>query len=242
MTVMSLSKLSSPAKQTAVTRILSQWDELKTHFQIVGETEKCFYATQLYTCYKDDILKSYHLFIKPHLGNVQRINTNFQGSSDTDVTRLFNDICMLVEETANVITNKRKEDLKIPEPYLGYSFESQVSLLIASKSHTPDQINLVRTRCVQFICDLVYSLRKRLQSNITLLRQINIVSVEKALRTIKPSVAPLMKELGGDTTAITDAELKLKNLPILKWSNTSTTSSFWPEVDNFKDASIPSKK
>lgn len=87
--------------------IIYQWEELKTHFQIARHVEKCFYAEQLYNCYNDQILKSYLLFINPHLEAVQRVNKNVQGSSNTDVTKLLNDLCMLVEETANVITVKR---------------------------------------------------------------------------------------------------------------------------------------
>lgn len=235
--------------ETAVTRILDQWDELKTHFQLARMTEKCFIAERLFEIYSDDLLKSYIIFVKPHLQAVQRVNKNFQGSSSTDISKLFNDLCMLVEETANVITVKRSdfdpfkstvEDYKTPNPYLGYGFETHIANLLIDKSSlnkvVQSDVDLVRAQCIAFITNLIYSLRKRLPTNIKILRQINIIAVEKALAVIKPSISPIMQEFGYEQSFITSAEMQWKNLPLVEWTMKDSTSSFWAEVYYFKDA------
>lgn len=177
---------------------------------------------------------------------MKRVNKNFQSSSDADVTKLFNDLSMLVEETANVVVvvnrhdfdpfNSKIEDFLTPNPYLGHTFETHVQTLIYEQRHTRGEISIVRDKCINFICQLVYSLRRRLPQNIKILRQINTIAVDNALRTIKEPIGPLMEELGCDSDIITSAEMQFKNLPLTKWSHTKSTNKFWAEVDAFRDA------
>lgn len=72
--------------ETAVSRILNQWLELETHFKWVRTAEKCFVANALYEILINQELKSYIIFIKPHLQAVQRVNKLFQGASNTDMS------------------------------------------------------------------------------------------------------------------------------------------------------------
>lgn len=61
--------------ESAVSRIYDQWLELKTHFNIVKLSDKCYTAELLYQMYNDDINFAYLSFLKPILGEVQRVNS-----------------------------------------------------------------------------------------------------------------------------------------------------------------------
>lgn len=51
--------------ETAVTRILGQWKELRLHFEIARSSEKCYSAETLYGMYNDPVNKLYCLFLRP---------------------------------------------------------------------------------------------------------------------------------------------------------------------------------
>lgn len=80
---------------------------------------------------------------------------------------------------------------------------------------------------------MIYSLRKRLPENIKILRQINLVSVDRTLRVIKPNLAPI---LHFPPSAITKIEMQWKNITLVPWNQKEHTSEFWAEVLNYKDA------
>lgn len=227
--------------ETAVTRILDQWLELETHFKLARTADRCFAANQLYDIFINFELKSYLIFIKPYLQDVQRVNKLFQGSSSTDMSKLFEEICFLIEKTANSITVQRRdfdalsstvEDYIIPNPYLGYDLEMHFK----SSNLSEVVVKKIRQNCIQFVSKLVYSLRRRLPDNVKVLRQINRISVERALRIIKPELAPILEEFKYPSSLITKIDMQWKNLPLVPWTAKNTTSEFWSEVKRFKDA------
>lgn len=231
--------------ETALSRIIKQYLELEIHFKLARMTDQCFMANQLYEIYADRKLKSYLYFVQPHLQAVQRVNKLFQGSSTTDMSKLFNELCYLIEETANVITNKRRdfdpmtstiEDYLTPNPYLGYEFESHNAELLKERVMTAAEASIVRSTCVTFIVNLVKSLRLRLPDNIKILRQIDVIAVDRALRVVKPSFTPILEELRMDRATITRIELQWKHLVLVSWTKKDDTACFWAEVKSFKDA------
>lgn len=56
--------------ESAINRILEQWDELKLLFQISQTKEKCYSAEILYTLYKDEHNLAYLKFLSPVLFEV----------------------------------------------------------------------------------------------------------------------------------------------------------------------------
>lgn len=225
--------------ETAVTRILDQWLELETHFKLARTADRCFTANQLYEIFINSKLKSYLIFIKPYLQDVQRVNKLFQGSSSTDMSKLFEELCFLIEKTANSITVQRRdfdalsstvEDYITPNPYLGYDLEKHLK----NSNLSEVVVKKIRENCIQFVTKLVYSLR--LSDNFKVLRQINKISVKRALRIIKPELAPILEEFKYPSSTITKIDMQWKNLPLVPWTAKSTTSEFWSEVKSFKDA------
>ena len=119
---------------TSVERIDKQWLELKTHFDIVRHTEKCYAAELLYSMYNDGTNQAYIKFLMPILKDVQRVNKSFE-SNEVDPTKLLGDITLLIKSlvqkvvllTSNVDPLEGNvEDNLDPKPYLGHQFEKEL--------------------------------------------------------------------------------------------------------------------
>ncbi|MGL5028976.1 MAG: hypothetical protein ACRC6C_02580 [Wolbachia pipientis] len=160
--------------ESAVSRILAQWTELKVHFKIARLKEKCYTAEMLYNMYCDGKNHAYLLFLKPILSDVQRVNKNFE-AKNADSTKLLNDLLLLLEGLIRkVVIPTRKldavssniRDYLDPKPYLGYAFEEKIrELQNEGKICLIDEQNL-RQRSVDFIISLVQQIRQRLPENI----------------------------------------------------------------------------
>lgn len=62
--------------EVSVSRILNQWLELKTHFGIAKNFEKCHMAESLFDLY-DEKHHLYLLFLKPILNDLQTLRPSF---------------------------------------------------------------------------------------------------------------------------------------------------------------------
>ena len=69
------------AIQPAVERILGQWLELKTLFNITRRSEKCYTAEILYDMYSDEKNLLYFFFLNPVLIEVQQTNKLFEAKN-----------------------------------------------------------------------------------------------------------------------------------------------------------------
>lgn len=233
--------------EPAVGEILAQWVELELHFQLAKTADNCYTANELHEIYKNTTLKSYLIFVHPHLQAVQRVNKLFQGSSTTDMSKLFREICCLIEETASVVVNKvtgfdyLSSDITdarfhMPNPNLGYEFETHIVELQNSGTVSAPELAEVRKNCIQFLINLVLSLRKRVPENINILRNIDQISVASALRHDKTTLVPILQELQYSPSAIGCIESQWNKLSLVKWAQENDTALFWAEVLNCKDA------
>ena len=60
-----------------VDRILSQWDELKLHFQLAKSTERCYTAEMLHQMYADPVNKIYMKFLHPILKDFNKVGLHY---------------------------------------------------------------------------------------------------------------------------------------------------------------------
>lgn len=74
--------------EPAVTRILSQWEEVRVHFNIARASEKCYSAEMLRNMYSDPINKLHMPFLRPLLQGIHRTVKAFH-SENTDPTKLL---------------------------------------------------------------------------------------------------------------------------------------------------------
>lgn len=232
--------------EPAVTRIIDQWLELKTHFQITRQKEKCYTSEMLYAMLSDECNMAYLIFLKSILSDVQRVNKNFE-SNTADPCKLLNDLVVLIQSLMKKIVVptypvERKymsldfEKHLDPKPYLGYEFEKKVENLRKSQFQL-EQENVLRQRCIQFVSQLIMQLLQRLPDNIDILRKISLLSVSNALRAVKESLIPLLESCELDAGTITKISHQWQNLSLVQWSQTTDTVSFWCEVKKYCDAS-----
>jgi len=87
--------------ETVVSRIVDQWLELKTHFNISRNAEKCYTAETLYCMYSDDKNYAFLSFLKIILQEVQKVNKLFESVS-VDPTKLVKELNQLI----TILTNK----------------------------------------------------------------------------------------------------------------------------------------
>ena len=91
--------------EPAISRILNQWLELKTDFEVARLTDKCYKAEVLYNMYRDEKHLLYLLALHPVLVQVQKVNKVFE-SNDADKTKLLDDLTRLMRAcTINNATN-----------------------------------------------------------------------------------------------------------------------------------------
>lgn len=194
--------------EETVTRILSQWEELKLHFSL--NKYNCYTAELLHSMYADERNCLYMYFLRSILNDVQIGVKSFE-SEDTNPVALLNTLMTLLRSICNRVlmptaakTDKDYLSIQIeahlnPVPYLGYLFESQVQ-----KSTLPnDVINVVRQRCIDFTVKLGKEIQQRLPSNYIILEKMCQLSVENTLRQGKDNkIADLAAELGFDDEAI----------------------------------------
>nr|CAI5822120.1 unnamed protein product [Callosobruchus analis] len=231
--------------ECVISSILGQYVELKTHFQIVRTSEKCYNAEILYNMYKDETNLLYLLFLKPVLTNIQQVNKGFE-SNNADPLKLLADLVLLIREICKMLVIPTCEVDPIREDittfvdtlnsYLGYNFEATTKNLKESNTITTEQENTIRERCRLFLITLYQQLKQRLPDNIDTLEKISIFSADNMLKHLKPPTAPLLQELNYDAAKITQIEFKYNNLHLLPWQEVKHTVEFWVQVYSYRDA------
>lgn len=229
--------------ERAVSRIVEQWLELKTHFEIARSGERCYNAEILYAMYSDDVNLAYLLFLKQILSGVQAVNKSFE-AKDADQTKLLQDLermlvsliqkVVLPTTQVSVVTTDVEHHLD-PQPYLGYLFENHIKGM-QKKGLSPQDEDALRKRCGKFVASLVHQIRQRLPDNIEVLSKIAQLSVKKALSALKPSLVPLLEAMGLDESEIDEIESQWKAITSVTWSKMNTTENFWCEVNTYRDA------
>ncbi|XP_050062963.1 uncharacterized protein LOC126552316 [Aphis gossypii] len=169
--------------ESAVSRIIDQWLELKLHFQLARSNEKCFTAEVLYDMYCNEQNLAFFLFLRPALANVQSVNKLFE-SNNVDQTKLAIDLSTLVVSLGKLIvlpsfnfdpvTNENFINHLHPKPFLGYSFENKVTELKNNGSLNANGEQVLRDRCIKFTTILIQQLQQRLPENFKW-RKINVL-------------------------------------------------------------------
>lgn len=231
--------------EPAVTRILNQWDVLRSHFELVRNTEKCYAAELLFNMYSDPIVKLYLLFLRPVLQETQRVLNAFQ-ADNIDPTKLLGDLTELIESLSRKIllptvrVNPQTDDLPSfvdHRAYLGYEFENVCKDLKLQ----PEVEKNLRGRCSSFILKYVSELRSRMPENFTVLKNMTYFSVSECLRQVKPSIVDVAALFGYSTEKLDAIDTQWRNISYHRWDNTSSTVKFWNEVSHYKDAAGVSK-
>jgi len=90
--------------ETAASRILKQWVELKTLFGIANQSDKCYMANTLHAMYSDTNNLAYLKFFYHILEKIQKVNKSFE-SNTADPSKLLTDLTNMVRSTAKRFFN-----------------------------------------------------------------------------------------------------------------------------------------
>lgn len=225
--------------EKAISRILSQWNELQEHFNEARVNQRCYTAELLYQMFCDDSIKLYLLFTQPIIAEVSCTNKIFE-SDVNDPTKLFKDLVHLIKSLcskiaipgSNITENIIIENHLMPNPYLGYEFENQIST-----SKLSDEIkHEIRSRCTKFLLLLIKQLQQRLPSNIHILQNMSMFNINECLNAIKPNILSLAEIFINDGETLTKVDFQWKKIHTVQWKEKLNTSSFWIEVASYKDA------
>ncbi|CAL4248430.1 unnamed protein product, partial [Meganyctiphanes norvegica] len=229
----------------AVRRIDNQWLELKTHFGIARLSERCYKAELLHEMYNDDTNKAYIMFLIPILDQVERLNFSFE-SNQPDPTILLDDITMVIKSLVNRICLPAKnidpfegniETALDPKPYLGHKFENKLKEMRQNNFH-PEREFALRSRCINFLQNLIKELRQRLPDNVKILQKMSQISIRHALNPVsKQDLIPIMELMHVSPEIIDRVEFQWRSVHLVQWTEHEDTIAFWGEVAAFKDAS-----
>lgn len=229
--------------ESAVSRIYTQWLELKTHFSIAKLHERCHTSELLHSMYANDINYAYVSFIYPILIDINRVNKMFE-SKNTDHTLLCGELTNLIDTLVTKVTlpthkidifTQNIRDYLDQRCYLGFRFEKHIQEM-KDKGFPREEEEVLRNRCIQFIVCLIDEIKNRLPENITLMKQISRISVEKALHHNKENLVDIMARFVTSTELIAKIDDQWQQIHLLRWNETKDTKNFWSEVLKFKDA------
>ena len=235
------------AIQPAVERILGQWLELKTLFNITRRSEKCYTAEILYDMYSDEKNLLYFFFLNPVLIEVQQTNKLFE-AKNVEKVKLLKELVLLITSigkkivlpTANIdILTTKVDDFLYPKPYLGCQFETKVAEMKFQGTLANNEENDIRIRCSNFLLALLRQLKQRLPENIKILKSMSYFSVNYMLQPVKDAsaICNVMKFLGVTEDTVAKADYQIQKINSIDWVNKTNTEKFWSEVGDYKDAS-----
>ena len=232
-----------------VDRILSQYVELKLHFQIAQDEEKNFTAKLLYEMYEAPENKLYLIFLRPILTELNRVNKLFQldnGSPLKLIEELMNLYLWIMDRILRPLAVKTWDailacDIDCQANYrpigaINFGVEFAIELSEHNLENSPLALT-VKHRCCNYLEELLSEMRKRLPENVKKLQSLASLSPSVVLGPQKPQFCELPFLLFC-TTNVSALELQWSKLHLLSWKNTSDaqTEQFWSEVLFYTDA------
>jgi hypothetical protein len=231
------------ARESAISTILQQWDELFLFFTKAKVEDKCFSAEQIIHIMERPAFKVYLVFLKYNLEKICQVNTMFQ-SENVNQFLLFQDLLLLFKSILKVIVVPAQLQ-KISQHnlisfefdkylmhddaiYFGYSFD------VVSQDLNPDDKKDVRKRCKQFLVEFCKQVQARLPENINILEKINILKPETATSQKKLGITDIVNTFSRYSPDNCQREWEM--LSNKQWTELDDPIKFWAEVKNDKDS------
>ena len=235
------------SRSEVVKKILDQWDALTLHFQVSRNSERCFTAEQLYSMFSNPINKAYLTFLNQELESICKLNKYFQ-SDNLDVTKLYQDLADYYLSLLQRIIHP-KAFKSISKSNLA-SFDITTNLIPPSALHlgfltheildqsyiTKESQDVVKEACFSFLKELASQIKQRLPENLSILKDLEMLSPQNATSQRKSSIAPLASKFPNLAPDIDQVEREWNLLHQRSWTCVSDTTQFWVEVYNTLDA------
>lgn len=231
---------------SAIDRVIQQWLELKTHFELVRKS--CYIAEQLFQLYSDESNLCYLKYLKTILWEVQRVNKIFESRDNIDPFKLFDELIYLLKAICKNVCVMRPsfdvfespiEENLLPNPYLGFEFEDQMAIMKTQEKISLTEEKELRKKCLLFTTCLIKEIRNRLPKNIKILQKISIFSIQNTLNPCKndaeKTLLSVLHDFNVDKSLIPKIESQWKSIHLQKWQNNTSSTEFWCEVRAYKD-------
>ncbi|QQP52716.1 Uncharacterized protein FKW44_004950, partial [Caligus rogercresseyi] len=230
-------------------RILSQWDELKLHFQLSKDSQRSYDAEILFQMYSDPANKLYIQFLMPFLQEFNRINKLFQQDSGNPfkmrecLLEFFHSLLARVVRPERIPTFD--SDLLsvsiIPDPLLPVGAVNYgITVMMALEEARMDsKVEMsFKGRYRDFVVEACRQVQNRLPANVHLWKSMTAFSPRSILSQSKAplnsiSVLPLYV---GDLAAL---ETQYQVMAFHPWTTTDDcqAEAFWVEVFNYRNSS-----
>ncbi|KAE8736862.1 hypothetical protein FOCC_FOCC017682 [Frankliniella occidentalis] len=228
--------------ETFTSRMLSQWDELKLHFeQAANKADKCFAASTLAGMFKNPLNRLFLLYIQPTLEDAQRVNKMFQ-SETADPSQLLPELKMLIRQDTNkgISCKKKVANFLNPRRKLETrnSLDQRLDKLLQENLVTEEAVREMRDQCYEFMETLVTELQDRLPSQMKILQEMSVLSPRWCLREagVPKCLSDLAKVLHFPQDLMVKVKFQWEKLKSTEWKEKKHTGKFWAEVKSYEDA------
>ncbi|XP_011859228.1 PREDICTED: zinc finger MYM-type protein 1-like [Vollenhovia emeryi] len=241
-----------------VKRLLEQWVELKTHFRIACDAEKCYTARTIRDMLEDNCNKLYLMFLKPILFEVQHLNTSFQsekidaGSLYTEFSLTFLSLARkilkpifltarhgsFVQQVIDAVDN----DLAFL-PVAEMDFEQEFKKEIEQSQISEANKSQIQQRCFNFLKRLLREMAQRLPANLEIFKKIELLSPRHCTSQVRVKFEELpLSDFFDSDCDVSVYKSQWEKLRFFDWNTyykedvPTNILVFWPDVYKYTDA------
>ncbi|XP_018365745.1 PREDICTED: uncharacterized protein LOC108763808 [Trachymyrmex cornetzi] len=235
------------ARIEAIKTIIDQWDELKLHFEMAKNSNRCsegYVAEELYNMYKNDENKIYLIFLRDALKDITNINKLFQ-SNEIEPLKLFKDLNhLLYLILQKIVVPSQLEKVK-HQDLTNYNFQDYLMFVDCvdygyyfnefSSKINPQNLKDIKERCKAFYIELVKQLQKRIPENLQILEKLSYFTSENAMNKSRNDIIDIVvsfKEICLDIESTVKEWNSLHRFEV----NTNNSEDYWAKVNNETDA------
>lgn len=209
--------------------ILSQWEELKSYFNLVADKERNFHARIIFDMLSDERNFLYLHFILPIIQDFERVNAAFQ-ATNANLYKIYQDLDVLHRSIKDKIKNK----------LFGAKFE----MCLNNTKLPVKEKEIIKERCLNFLTEANSQLDKRRDDNSVIVTTLELFHPQACLSQVRPNYQDLPKAFhdfvkNEDTTVLSS---QYEKLIFINWEKEfnckipTESVEFWSTVLKYKNA------
>jgi|SRR5215469_2231052 len=210
--------------------ILSQWEELKSYFNFLVDTERNYHARIISEMLLDFTNYLYLTFILPIIQDFESVNASFQ-ATNADPCKVFADLDILHQSLKQKIKTKS----------LGAKFE----LCLKESNLTEIDKQTVKARCINFLLEASEQLEKRRTDETNIFKSVRLLQPKEILCQIRTKLQDFPKSFVefAKNEDMSKLESQYENIIFVNWKDEfqtheipSNSIEFWTKVRNYENA------
>ncbi|XP_045502900.1 uncharacterized protein LOC123699895 [Colias croceus] len=230
------------ARYNAITTILDQWEELQLLFLLSKREDRCYMAEKLHDIMKCPVFKGYLMFLK------ERLNMLFQ-SENVESVKLLEDVYLLLRGLLQKLVVPAQLEKLSDKDLITFDFKQYMMHTSAINLGHDTEVLLrevnqneaceLRDRCRNFMVTLCSEVQSRTPEHIHILKSVSLLTPQIATSQVKPDLTNFLQMFERFMAVRPKPNLNgtiKTNLHHKEWRNTSSSVSFWAEVNTDLDA------